>query len=274
MDDDVFDIDPYSDAYVLFGKKEVKHGDKYLWKDGVNINIKANINYLNNLEKFLARADIVTVSTERLKEKYSKYNSNIIVVPNAIDEKDWVVPNFKDHEEIRIGWTGGTSHYSDWYEIKDDIERLAKEYPKIKFVIGGTKFDGIFKNIDPKQVEYWGWVDATGHGFRVAMMDLDLAIIPLKDSSFNSNKSCIKFYEFSSLKIPTICSNVPPYSDEAPQESLSNNFYESVKYYIENKEKAKEMAEKNYQWVKENRNQDKISKELHNKLWTSLSTPQ
>ena len=274
MDDDVFDIDPYSDAYALFGKKEVKHGDKYLWKDGVNINIKANINYLNNLEKFLARADIVTVSTERLKEKYSKYNSNIIVVPNAIDEKDWVVPNFKDHEEIRIGWTGGTSHYSDWYEIKDDIERLAKEYPKIKFVIGGTKFDGIFKNIDTKQFEYWGWVDATGHGYRVAMMDLDLAIIPLKDSSFNSNKSCIKFYEFSSLKIPTICSNVPPYSDEAPKESLTNNFYESIKYYIKNIDKAKEMAEKNYQWVKENRNQDKISKELHNKLWTSLSTPQ
>lgn len=270
MDDDVFDIDPYSDSYQVFGIEEVKHGDQWLWKDGVNIDIKVNKAYRNSLERFLIRADIVTVSTERLKEKYSKYNSNVIVVPNAIDQKDWVVPNFKSHKEFRIGWTGGTSHYSDWYEIKDDIERLAKEYPGIKFVIGGTKFDGIFKNIKEEQVEYWGWVDATGHGYRVAMMDLDLAIIPLKDSQFNSNKSCIKFYEFSSLKIPTICSNVAPYSDEAPQESLSDNFYKSIKYYIQNPDKAKEMAEKNYQWVMENRNQKEISKKLENKLVDNL----
>lgn len=268
MDDDVFDIDPYSDSYQVFGIEEVKHGDQWLWKDGVNIDIKANKAYRNSLERFLIRADIVTVSTERLKEKYSKYNSNVIVVPNAIDPKDWVVPNFKSHKEIRIGWTGGTSHYSDWYEIKDDIEKIAKEFPQVKFVIGGVKFDGIFKNI--KNLEYWNWVDATGHGFRTAMMDLDLAIIPLKDSEFNANKSCIKFYEFSSLKVPTICSNVAPYSDEAPKESLTNNFYETIKYYIENKARAIEMAEKNFNWVSKNRNQDKISKELYKKLSKAL----
>jgi glycosyltransferase involved in cell wall biosynthesis len=266
MDDDVFDIDPYSDSYEVFGIEEVKHGDKWLWKDGANIDIKENKATRNRLERFLIRADIITVSTERLKKTYSRYNSNVIVVPNAIDEKDWIVPNFKEHKEFRIGWTGGTSHYSDWWTIKEDIEKIAKEYPNVKFVIGGAKFEGIFKNINPKQVEYWGWVDATGHGYRVAMMDLDLAIIPLKDSSFNSNKSCIKFYEFSSLKVPTICSNVPPYSDEAPKESLTNNFYESIKYYIKNIDKAKEMAEKNYDWVMENRNQENISKELYKKL--------
>jgi glycosyltransferase involved in cell wall biosynthesis len=270
MDDDVFNIDPYSDCYNVFGVKEVKHGDKWLWKDGVNINIKKNIDYLNSLEKFLARADIVTVSTERLKEKYSKYNSNIIVVPNAIDTKDWIVPNFKKHDDIRIGWTGGVSHYSDWWTIKDDIERIMAEYPQAKLCIAGAMFEGIFKNIDKDRVEFWDWVDPTGHGYRVAMMDLDLAIIPLKDSQFNSNKSCIKFYEFSSLKVPTICSNVPPYSDEAPKESLTNNFYESIKYYIENKDKAKEMAEKNYQWVMENRKQEDISKELHKILKNGL----
>lgn len=266
MDDDVFNIDPYSEAYQSFGTKEVKHNNQCLWKDGENIDINKNKEYEKSLESFLRRADIVTVTTDRLKETYSRFNNNVIVVPNSIDTKDWVVPNFKEHEEIRIGWTGGLSHYSDWYEIKNDIERIAKEYPKVKFVIGGVTFDGIFKNIDPKQFEYWGWVDATGHGFRVAMMDLDLAIIPLRNSEFNANKSCIKFYEFSSLKIPTICSNVPPYSDEVPNESLTTSFYDTIKYYIQNQEKAREMAEKNYKWVIKNRNQDKISKELYNKL--------
>lgn len=271
MDDDVFNIDPYSDAYPAFGIKEVKHGDQWLWKDGINIDIEGNKDYHKSLKSFLMRADIVTVTTERLKKTYSKYNKNIIVVPNSIDPKDWIVPNFKEHEEIRIGWTGGLSHYSDWFDIKEDIERIAKEYPQVKFVIGGVRFDGIFKNIDPKQVEYWGWVDATGHGFRVAMMDLDLAIIPLRRSDFNANKSNIKFYEFSSLKIPTICSNVPPYSDEVPKECLTDNFYESIKYFIDNKDKAKELAEINYKWVMENRNQEAISKDLYKILEQELN---
>jgi glycosyltransferase involved in cell wall biosynthesis len=270
MDDDVFNLDPYSDAYQFFGIQEVKHGSEWLWKDGVNIDIKVNKEYQKSLKSFLMRADIVTVSTERLKNTYSKYNNNVIIVPNAIDQKDWIVPNFKEHKEYRIGWTGGLSHYSDWYEIKDDIERIAKEFPQVKFVIGGIKFDGIFKNINKEQVEYWPWVDATGHGYRVSMMDLDLAIIPLRDSSFNSNKSCIKFYEFSSIKVPTICSNVAPYSDEAPKESLSDNFYESIKYYIENKDKAIEMAEKNYEFVIKERRQEDISKELYKVLKDNL----
>ncbi len=274
MDDYIFDIDPYSEVYELYGTKEVKHGDQWLWKDGVNINIKKNIELAETIKAFIRRADILTVSTERLKEKFKEYNNNIIVVPNAIDPKDWVVPNFKErdnlHNEFRVGWTGGISHYSDWYEIKDDIEKIAKEFPQVKFVIGGVKFDGIFKNI--KNLEYWDWVDATGHGFRTAMMDLDLAIIPLKDSEFNANKSCIKFYEFSSLKVPTICSNVAPYSDEAPKESLTNNFYETIKDYLENKTRATEMAEKNFNWVSKNRNQDKISKELYKKLSKALQS--
>ena len=266
MDDDVFDIDPYNEAYGVFGTKEVKHGDKWLWKDGVNFEIKVNQEYLESLERLLRRADILTVSTNRLKEKYKKYNDNVVVLNNAIDTNDWRVPNFKEHKEFRIGWTGGTSHYKDWWTIKDDIERIMAEYPQVKLCIAGAMFEGIFKNISRDRVEFWNWVDPTGHGYRVAMMDLDLAIIPLEDTPFNANKSCIKFYEFSSLKIPTICSDVPPYSDEAPQESLSKRFYNDIKYYIENPKERKSMAEKNYKWVMENRKQEEISKKLQKLL--------
>jgi glycosyltransferase involved in cell wall biosynthesis len=194
MDDDVFDIDPYNEAYGVFGTKEVKHGNQWLWKDGINFEIKGNQKYLDSLKKLIERADILTVSTERLKENYSRYNKNVIVVPNAIDQKDWVVPNFKEHKEFRIGWTGGTSHYKDWFTIKDDIERIMAEYPQAKLCIAGAMFEGIFKNISRDRVEFWNWVEPTGHGYRVAMMDLDLAIIPLENTPFNANKSCIKFY--------------------------------------------------------------------------------
>lgn len=270
MDDFVFDIDPYSESYEIFGTKEVKHGDKYLWQDGVNIDIKANKDYIDSLKDFIIRADIVTVSTERLKKALSVYNDNIVVVHNAIDKEDWVIPNLKKHKEIRIGWTGGVSHYRDWWTVREDIEKIMNEYPQAKLVIAGAKFDGIFKNIDQDRIEFWKWVDSTGHGYRTALMDLDIAIIPLSDSYFNSNKSCIKFYEFSSLKVPTICSNVAPYSDEAPKESLSDNFYESIKYLIENPKERTKLGNKNYKWVEKNRSQAIISKKLEEILKKQL----
>ena len=270
MDDYVFDIDPYSESYKIFGTREVKHGDKWLWKNKVNIDIKANKDYTESLRKFIKRADILTVSTERLKKTFRKYNDNIIVVPNAIDKDDWIVPNFKEHNEIRIGWSGGVSHYRDWFTVKDDIERIMKEYPQVKLCIAGAMFEGIFKNIDKNRIESWKWIDPTGHGYRTSMMDLDIAIIPLDDSEFNANKSCIKFYEFSSLKIPTLCSNVAPYSDEAPTESLTDNFYESIKYLIENPKEREKLGNKNYQWIKENRSQESISKKLRKELSNNL----
>jgi spore maturation protein CgeB len=55
---------------------------------------------------------------------------------------------------------------------------------------------------------------------------------------------------------------VPPYSDEVLQESLSKNFYNDIKHYIENPKDRKAMAQKNYEWVMENRNQKDISKKL------------
>ena len=83
------------------------------------------------------------------------------------------------------------------------------------------------------------WVDATGHGFRRAMMDLDLAIIPLKEIvSLTLISLVLSFMSLAPLKIPTICSNVPPYSDEVPNESLTITFYETIKYYyIQNQER-------------------------------------
>ena len=67
-----------------------------------------------------------------------------MVVSNAIDVKDWIVPHFEPHSEFnRV--VGIKSLFSLRREIKDDIERkykanLASQIP----VIGGAKFDGIF----------------------------------------------------------------------------------------------------------------------------------
>ncbi len=266
IDDDLFDIDPYNESYSAHGTKEVKHGNKWLWKHLVNINIMENKAYLNSVKKLLKRADIISVSTERLKEKMLEYNKNVIINFNAIDSKDWIYRDIKKSDEIRIGWTGGASHYKDWLTVQDDIIKIMKEYPQVKLVIGGIMFEGVFKKIPKERIEYYDWVRPEAHGFRTALMNLDIAIIPLEYSQFNSNKSCIKFYEFSSLKVPTICSNVPPYSDEVPVELLFEDLYSKIKPFIENKNVRDKIGDIQYNWVMKNRDLKKVTEELYNNI--------
>ena len=67
------------------------------------------------------------------------------------------------------------------------------------------------KDFRPGQFEFHPWVDTPAHPYRLAALDIDIAIIPVKDSIFNRSKSTIKWVEFSSLEIPCITSYVPPY---------------------------------------------------------------
>ncbi len=272
LDDDLFNIDPYNEAYGVYGTKEVKHNNEWLWKDGLNMDISTNKKEVDLLKKFLKRADIVSVSTPRLKESLSKYNDNIIVNYNSIDKRDWLVRDFvKKEDEIRIGWTGGASHYKDWLTIQKDLLKVMKDFPQVKLVIGGTVFDGVFKDIDPSRIEKYDWVSPSAHGFRTALMNLDIAIVPLEESTFNANKSCIKFYEFSSLKVPTICSAVPPYSDEVPIELLFDKLYDKIVPLIKSKELRDKVGNITYNWIMKNRDLKKITKDLYNNICDKLT---
>ena len=109
------------------------------------------------------------------------------------------------------------------------------------------------------------------HGFRTALMNLDIAIVPLEESTFNSNKSCIKFYEFSSLKVPTICSAVPPYSDEVPIELLFDKLYDKIVPLIKSKELRDKVGNITYNWIMKNRDLKKITEDLYNNICDKLT---
>lgn len=261
LDDDVFNVDPYNDSYKYYGLKEVKHLDKWLWKDGETFDLTKNHIESDYIKRLINRADMLTVSTPRLKDKFK--HKNIYVNYNAIDFEDWHrVKLQRDKDEIRVGWSGSSSHYSDWAAIQDGLKSLLKN-KKIKLVLAGVKFDGTLKDLPQEQVEYWSWVHAEAHPFRSALMDLDVAIIPLVDNCFNRGRSCVKYYEFAALGVPVIASKVPPYIDEIPGAQLFDALETSF-YNVYND--RQNIADKQYLWLKQNRDQKQISKQLEKAL--------
>jgi hypothetical protein len=213
-DDDIFNTSPLSEHYADNGTEEVKivHNGKLLheWKDGININIKKNRIKMDDMKKTIGMVDMVTVTNENLANIFRPYNENVRILPNCIDVPEWNKLNIvRDNpEEIRIGWQGGHSHWEDLLMIRDPLKQICEKYPNVKIVMMGYMPVSMDKEFRQGQLEFKKWVEVPAHPYRLAAMDLDIGLIPLKKNQFNICKSPIKWVEYSALKIPSIASYV------------------------------------------------------------------
>jgi len=267
MDDDVFDISPFNEAYRTAGVSEVKYQDKWLWRNGENgFDAERNKKAADIRVDFLKNADLITVTTPTLQKRIQSIsqNPNVEVCPNAINFNHWNKWPLSKGKEIRIGWTGGSSHYEDWFSIKDGLLEVFKKHPECKLVIQGSNFPGLIKDIPH---ELHDWIDWEGHPYKAASLNLDIAIIPLTNSSFNSHKSCIKWYEFSSLGVPCLVSNVAPYSLEIENGKTavcynnSKEFVAGLEKLITDKKLRTTIGNNAYKWVFKHRNLKDVAKD-------------
>lgn len=268
FDDDIYNMTPFTDNYATNGLKEVEWEGKMLWQDGKDgFDIKANKKRKESIEYMIKEADLVTVTTDYLAGKLKEMGAKKVeVLDNAIDFEHWKKWELKKDKEIRIGWTGGSTHYIDWHSIKDSLKRVFDKYDNLKLVLQGCKWDGTIKDIPH---EFHEWIDFEGHPYKTASLNLDIAIIPLKDTEFNRSKSCIKWYEFSSLVIPSVVSNVLPYSKEISEETAMpyntpEEFESQLCKLIEDEKLRKKIGNNAYKWVKENKDLKEIAKQYIN----------
>lgn len=261
IDDNVELISPYNKHYDEYGTSEFYDSNmkRWLWKDGeANFDLKANQERVDNHLRGLREADLVTVTTKKLETYVKNYNKNVAILPNCIDEDKWWKPNFKEHKGIRVGWSGGISHYEDWYSIKEPLNQMMKEY-QFTLVMVGTDFKGIIDEENRHLLEIHDWVPFKGHSYRMMMMDLDFAIIPLADLPFNKYKSSIKWYEFSAMGVPCVVANIPPYGLEiennvtAKGYSSPFEFKKAVFDLLQSVDQRYKIGQNAQKWVKENR---------------------
>ena len=254
-DDFLFNIQPLMRAYSEFGTEEVKYkmpnGDIMdLWQNGKNINLQENIERLNGVAKALEQADMVTVTTDILAEAYKKYNPNVVVLPNCIDMNLWKqLPLKRENDEIRLYWGGGDSHYGDWMLMPDVLKAIMDKYKNVKLVIQGTLFKASIKDLPQDRIEHHGWVNIHAYPYKTAIINPDIAIIPLEDTSFNRCKSNIKWVEMSALGVPCVTSHVSPYKEYAVENNgifIENNdkdaWIDGISYMIDNVGMRKEFA--------------------------------
>jgi len=156
-------------------------------------------------------ADALVCSTEPLADAMRAYNPNVYVIPNAIDQTIWKVPIKKNSgKKVKIGWVNGPTHEQDVQVFYPVVKEIVKRYPNVEFHHIGWMSE-IFEKL-PRQEMVFGTQGYKEFPKFLAGLGMDILVAPLIDDEFNRGKSNIKFLEAAMCEVPTVCSDVYPYS--------------------------------------------------------------
>lgn len=278
-DDYTFETLPTNESYRHFGVTEVMMNDTEVWvnnRDGFNQ--YRNLWSRKELEYLLTVSDLNTSPTEHLSNKWAEFNGSAAVVPNGIDFK--LYPNLEitdksKGDEVRIGWQGGVSHAGDFEAISKSIRKIMHENKNVVFYTVGSSYDWFFKGYEDR-IRKFDWLPFKAHPYRMASLDLDIAVIPLADELFNDYKSEIKFSEFAALKVPCLVTDRLPYSPVCEDEvnclsyKTPEEFEKKLRKLIKDAKLRDKLAHKANTWVKKERDQDKIAKAVLEKVYKPL----
>jgi len=173
---------------------------------------------LSPMLQALLEADLVAVSTPALCHVLTNYNTNVVVLPNYLDDSLWSLrpPILKDssQETLTIGYMGTYSHKPDLEYVAPVLLHLAERYPqKVRFHFWGPQPPAELSALP--QVE---WSPFFSHSYEefaayFQTQSIDIAIAPLIDNLFNRCKSPLKFFEYSALGATGVYSRLDPYEN-------------------------------------------------------------
>ncbi|WP_164919722.1 glycosyltransferase [Hansschlegelia zhihuaiae] len=176
--------------------------------------------YASHLEKLVAGAAGLIVSTPALEQQLGRLNSNIRVMPNKLSYRIWgekVARSVDDYGSINVLYFGNRTHdtdltlliaaFSQAYAINDRL--------RLKVVGGFSRtpefnvpwFESVAIPADARNYpEFVAWLKQTA-------ADCAFGAAPLVKGEFNAFKSGLKLLELSALGLDGVYSDTPVYRE-------------------------------------------------------------
>jgi len=159
----------------------------------------------------MKKAAAITVSTEALKAELLRWNPNIYVLPNLIDERLWSQTQRPHSGPVVIGFTGTSTHGDDLRMIEDAFIQISTKHGQgVAFQFMGCVTERLARLPGAKVAEFTPDYESFARALQTTPMDV--AVVSLEDNRFNRCKSNIKWLEYSACGIAGVYSDLPPYN--------------------------------------------------------------
>jgi len=172
------------------------------------------------VQRLLAEADLVTVSTPALAERVAGLARAVEVVPNLLDERLWLSPlavpdrGRPADDPLRLVYVGSRTHAADLALVRPALARLAAAGRPVELsVVGGEKpgpGQAWYRRVDiPEAARSY---PAFVRWLREQAPRWDAGLAPLAATRFNACKSDLKVLEYAALGLPLVASRFGPYA--------------------------------------------------------------
>lgn len=258
---DVFIIQRLSSSNILkligelkkYGKKVVFEIDDLLTDPPSFLHHQSMKNFeIEDLKAAISSADMVSTTTSRLRKELLWLNPTIFIAPNCVSIDHQVGSKSISHEKISLVISS-----SDLFSADFLLTALRKVKEKYKGRVEIHAIGAAVNFFTPDSSLFLYPIQSYSN-FKKILSDLinPIGIIPLDASIFSSCKSPIKFFDYSNLGIPTLSSNLPPYSDFISNEDtgilVSNNedaWFRAMERMIEDPVFAHSVGERAQKYV-------------------------
>lgn len=196
LDDDFANVHPNNHVYKNV-QPETEPWSNYEW-----------------VQRACAEADLVTVSTPEL-QKYGYPHWRTRVLPNLIDVKDTEIRPIRNPYGVFppvVGWSGTRqTHPTDLEVTRPGVAQAVRDTGATFYVVGDG--EGVQSALGlPRYVDFAasGWSPLQEYMQRMSNA-IDIGIVPLDYTVFNTAKSALKGMEFAALGKPFVASALPEY---------------------------------------------------------------
>lgn len=263
---DVFVFQRIGGGYTLHLIKALQaHGKRVVFEiDDLLINLpeflahhRGSKSNQASLNESIRLADVVTTTTERLASELRPLNDNVICVPNCIQTLPHPRQAHTNETDAPVTLMVGSSDKVLVDMLIQPLTQMQAKYgDRVRLMVIGPIAEALQKGgLAFERLPMLAYEQFTK---LLQAQTNAIGLIPLDDSLFSSCKSPIKYFDYSAAQIPTICSNVPPYSDYIEHathallvENTASDWAQAIESLINNPAKRQELSDAARQYVAE-----------------------
>ena len=159
-----------------------------------------------SVDRLAANCDLVICGNSWIADHFARFTPRVEIVPTGVDTSRFVPrdPIRRGDETLVIGWVGTSGNFSYLDDIQNALRMVLEEIPWARLLIVADKRP-FLPLLPPDRLIYRPW--SASHEVET-FHDIDVGIMPLRDSAWARGKCSFKLLQYLSCALPGVASPV------------------------------------------------------------------